>query len=229
MTPQQIADAMDSQLRQTAPGRTEALLQSPMIQNHAAFLHLLEDGALLCCWFGGSLEGKSDIAIHGAVLMPGADRWGDTFTLSHDADHSEQNPVVFAAPDGGLWLFHTSQPAGNQDECRIRMARLTRDPDDPTRLADTQARFLDLPRAPVAVCLSSDDGLTFPQRLVIEDGPGTCISNDSTDGRNKEMSYPWLLQTPDGTLHLAYTYHRRAIKHVRLLPGWDAPTNEAPA
>lgn len=77
MTPQQIADAMDSQLRPTAPGRTAALLQSPTIQNHAAFLHLLEDGALLCCWFGGSLEGKSDIAIHGAILMPGADRWGN--------------------------------------------------------------------------------------------------------------------------------------------------------
>ena len=81
-----------------------------------------------------------------------------------------------------------------------------------------------VPRAPVAVCLSADNGLTFPQRLVIEDGPGTCTSNDSTDGRNREMSYPWLLEAPDGTLHLSYTYHRRAIKHVRLAPGWATRT-----
>jgi len=27
-------------------------------------------------------------------------------------------------------------------------------------------------------------------------------------------------QGPDGALHLAYTFHRRAIKYVRLAPGW---------
>ena len=79
--------------------------------------------------------------------------------------------------------------------------------------------------APVSVCLSSDGGATFPQKILIEDGPGTCLSNDSTDGRNKEMSYPWLLAGPDGSLHIAYTYHRRAIKYVRLAPGWDRPEN----
>jgi predicted neuraminidase len=77
-----------------------------------------------------------------------------------------------------------------------------------------------VPRAPVSVCLSSDGGLSFPARITIEDGPGTCLSNDSTDGRNKEMSYPWLLEGSDGSLHIAYTYHRRAIKYVRLAPGW---------
>ena len=34
------------------------------------------------------------------------------------------------------------------------------------------------------------------------------------------MSYPSLIQATDGTLHLAYTYHRRAIKHVALSPEW---------
>ena len=67
-------------------------------------------------------------------------------------------------------------------------------------------------------------GRTFPRRIVVEDGPGTCTSNDSTDGRNKEMSYPWLLEGPDGMLHIAYTHHRRAIKYVRLAPGWQHTT-----
>ncbi|MDT1060816.1 exo-alpha-sialidase [Paracoccus sp. CPCC 101403] len=387
MTPEQIAARMDGQLAQVSSDRAEAFLPSPMIQNHAAFLHLFDDGALACAWFGGTLEGKSDISIHASILLPGAETWGPAHALSHDPQHSEQNPVIFAAPDGRLWLFHTSQPAGNQDQCRIRTVPLSRDGD---RLSTAQGRFLDdlprgcfvrgqvtlradgawllpifrcvprpgqkwngshdvaalgvsedggkswrldeipgsigavhmspvpkadgvipafyrrrqadavhrsqsedggrtwtapeatnlpnnnssiaairiadgrvavicnlssaatsadrraslydelgdeddrpdadptggcqpvwgVPRAPVAVCLSADGGRTFPDRIVIEDGPGTCTSNDSTDGRNRELSYPWLLEGPDGSLHIAYTYHRRAIKYVRLAPGW---------
>lgn len=113
----------------------ESLLPSPMVQNHAAFLHRLEDGSLVCAWFGGTLEGKSDISIFASVLAPDAAQWGEPQRLSFDAEHSEQNPVLFTAPDGRLWLFHTSQPSGNQDECRIRMAAIERDAADPTRLA----------------------------------------------------------------------------------------------
>ena len=391
MTPDQIAARMDGILQTTAPGRIEAFLPSPMVQNHASFLHVLNDGSLVCAWFGGSLEGKSDISIFASVLAPGASSWGPANRLSFDPSHSEQNPVLFDAPDGRLLLFHTSQPSGNQDESRIRMAQVSRDKTDPGILTAAEGAFLDLPRgcfvraplvvrddgawllpifrcvqrpgqkwngshdhaavgisqdqgrtwrleplasstgcvhmspvaiggtqfaaffrrrqadfvyrtvsedggrswshpeatdlpnnnssiaaivlgqnrvalicnpvnsasspdrraslydelgeddarpdadpssgvvpvwgvprAPVAICLSTDGGRTFPKRLVIEDGPGTCLSNDSTDGRNEEMSYPWLMAGQDGSLHVAYTYHRRAIKYVRLAPGWDA-------
>ncbi|MEW9525813.1 exo-alpha-sialidase [Agrobacterium radiobacter] len=389
MTPDDIAHAMTGAMHAASENRQEAFLPSPMIQNHASFLHLLDDGTLLCVWFGGTLEGKSDISIFASVLTPGSTHWGPPQRLSHDPAHSEQNPVLFTAPDGVLWLFHTAQPSGNQDECRIRMARVTRDPTAPEKLASEAGRFLDLPqgcfiraplrirddgawllpifrcvqrpgqkwngshdtaalgistdngatwqlqelqkstgcvhmspvavtnghyaaffrrrqadfvyrtesadggrswskpqptdvpnnnssiavirlgdgrlamicnpvnaaqssdrraslydelgeeddrpdadpsggcvpvwgvpRAPVSICLSNDDGRSFATRILIEDGPGTCLSNDSTDGRNQEMSYPWLLEAPDGTLHASYTYHRRAIKYVRLAPGW---------
>lgn len=385
MTVDDIAALMDGQLRPNGEGRDEAMLPSPAVQNHASFLAELSDGAILCAWFGGSLEGKSDISIRAAILMPGAAQWGPVATLSDDPDHSEQNPVIFTAPDGQIWLFHTSQPAGNQDECRIRMARLTRDgqtltaeagryldlprgcfvrgaiqvrddgawllplflcvqrpgqkwtgshdiaafatshdggenwaygevPDSvgsvhmgpvdlggrmaafyrrrqadwvhrsdsadggrswsapvatdlpnnnsslaATRLAsgqialicnpvnaqmspDRRASLYDelgedddrpdadstggcepiwgVPRAPVALCLSDDGGASFPHRFLIEDGDGACLSNNSLDGKNHELSYPWLLEATDGSLHLTYTYHRRAIKHLRLAPGW---------
>ena len=75
-------------------------------------------------------------------------------------------------------------------------------------------------RAPMTLALSDDEGRTFARRIVIEDGPGTCLTNNSIDGSNAEMSYPALIQQGDGTLHIAYTYHRRAIKHVRLDPNW---------
>jgi predicted neuraminidase len=394
MTPDDIALCMTGALTTSKPGRAEAFLPSPMVQNHASFLHMRANGDLICAWFGGSLEGKSDISIYASVLVAGARTWGSPQRLSFDPTHSEQNPVLFHAPDGRLLLFHTSQPSGNQDECRIRMTEITVDPRDPTRLTSAEGRYLDLPRgsfvrapvvirsdgawllpifrciprpgqkwngshdtaavgisedggatwrleeldqsigcvhmspvftgpkaltaffrrrqadfvyrtesadegrrwtiptatdlpnnnssiaaiavgdgrvavicnpvnaaaspdrrtslydelgeqddrpeadptggctpiwgvprAPVSVCISSDGGRTFPHRLEIETGPGTCLSNDSTDGRNKEMSYPWLLAGPDGTLHIAYTYHRRAIKYVRLAPGWDRAEN----
>ena len=77
-----------------------------------------------------------------------------------------------------------------------------------------------VPRAPLAICLSEDGGRSFPSRVVVEDGPGDCLVNDPLGGKNRELSYPSLLQGPDGALDLAYTYHRRAIKHVRLGPGW---------
>ncbi|WP_165224456.1 sialidase family protein [Affinirhizobium pseudoryzae] len=389
MTPDEIARRMTGALDGATASRREALLPSPMIQNHASFLHATTDGSLICAWFGGSLEGKSDISIYASVLNPGSTTWGPPQQLSFDAAHSEQNPVLFYAPDGRLLLFHTSQPSGNQDECRIRMAEIRRDASDATRLSADTGRYLDLPRgcfiraplvlrddgawllpifrcvqrpgqkwngshdiaalgvsmdsgqswelselqhsvgcvhmspinldgdrqaaffrrrqadfvyrtesndggrtwspprptdvpnnnssiaairltdgriamicnpvsaatstdrraslydelgveddrpdadptggctpiwgvprAPVTVCLSEDGGETFPLRILIEDGPGTCLSNDSTDGRNQEMSYPWLIEDADGGLHISYTYHRRAIKYVHLAPGW---------
>lgn len=389
MTPEQIATVMTGAVKAAGNGRHEAMLASPMIQNHASFLHLADDGALICAWFGGTLEGKSDISIFASVLAEGSSQWGEPQRLSFDPDHSEQNPVLFAAPGGELLLFHTSQPSGNQDECRIRMAEVSRDASDVTKLAAGEGRYLDLPRgcfvrapltvredgawllpifrciqrpgqkwngshdraavgisedqgktwrledldqstgcvhmspvsigeqklaavfrrrqadlvyrtesadggrtwsapqatdvpnnnssiaaitlkdgriamicnptnadmsadrraslydelgedddrpdanpdggcvpiwgvprAPVSVCISDDGAKSFSQRIVIEDGPGTCMSNNSIDGHNKEMSYPWLLEGTDGSLHIAYTYYRRAIKYVRLAPGW---------
>ena len=77
-----------------------------------------------------------------------------------------------------------------------------------------------VPRAPLSICVSDDEGRSFPIRRVVDDGPGTCLSNDPLDGRNRELSYPSMTQGPNGSLHLAYTYHRRAIKYVRLASEW---------
>ena len=64
--------------------------------------------------------------------------------------------------------------------------------------------------------LSPDDGRSWPVQVDLETGDGYCMSNNSRDGLNRELSYPSVLPGPDGDLHVAYTYHRRAIKHVHL-------------
>lgn len=47
-----------------------AMLPCACPQNHAANLLPLDDGSLMCVWFGGSREGKADISIWGSRLAP---------------------------------------------------------------------------------------------------------------------------------------------------------------
>ncbi len=376
LTTAEIEAAMDGRLHVSTSGRVDAFLLSPMVQNHAANLHVLPDARLACVWFGGTMEGMGDISVYMSTLGP--EGWSQARRLSDDPTRSEQNPVLFTAPDGAVWLFHTSQPGGRQDECEI-VARVSCDggerfgpvrvigdfrgvfvrqpvqlgpsgewllpgfrcvtpaagrwtgdvdtavmlvscdqgqswsavevPDSlgavhmnpvapmgqmmpafyrdryaasvkrslstdgglgwsapqPTdlpnnnssvqaiRLADgriamvlnpisavqSDARRASLydeiegevevlavttgpkaiwgvPRAPMVLALSSDNGATFPVRITIDDGSGHALSNNSAAGVNRELSYPSILQDREGLLHIAYTYHRRAIRYVRI-------------
>lgn len=379
------------------PAREVADLPSPCVQNHAANLMVLPGGALGCVWFGGTMEGKSDISVFMSRLEPGATQWSAPVQLSADPDRSEQNPILFPAPDGTLWLLHTAQTAGHQDTSVVRR-RVSRDngrswgptetlkdipagtfvrqpiqvqadgswllpifncrsipgqawdgslddsavlrstdqgaswqrvevpeslgcvhmnivpardggllaffrsrwadsiyrsrSDDggltwskpvPTvlpnnnssiqalRLADgrlamifnassaadatgrreslydeldeadsaaakpvaaatapaaapARRAFWGAPRAPLALALSEDDGLTWPWQRNLEVGDGYCMSNNSEQRLNREYSYPSLRQGADGALHLAYTVFRQHIRHVRLMPEWITQT-----
>ncbi len=379
LSPAEIVTYMDGTLRPHAneSDRVEAMLPSPAVQNHAANLCLMPDGALACVWFGGTMEGMGDISVYMSRLHAGADRWTPAVQLTDAADRSEQNPVLFVAPDGRVWLFHTSQPGGRQDECEIHFRTSTDggitfgastrmadfrgifvrqppqigpngewllpgfrcitppqgrwtgaldtavmliSPDQGTtwhtaevpdslgavhmnpvpaqggvmpafyrhRFAENVLRSLShdggltfsapkatplpnnnssvqairlqdgriamvlnpinasmsdqrraslydeiedeageaaqgtggaiwgVPRAPMTLAISADNGETFPQLRNLETGSGYCLSNNSAEGLNREYSYPAILQTPDGAVHIAYTYHRRAIKYVRL-------------
>jgi alpha-L-rhamnosidase len=52
----------------------------------------------------------------------------------------------------------------------------------------------------------SDDGRRWQAALVVEDDPG------------KEFSYPAVIQTRDGLVHITYTWHRERIRHVVIDP-----------
>ena len=108
------------------PARTEAFIPSPCLQNHAPNLLPLPNGDLLCTWFGGTQEGIPDISAYCARLPANTDRWLPPQKLSDDPTRSEQNPILFPAPDGTLWLIWTAQLAGNQDTAIVRR-RLSRD------------------------------------------------------------------------------------------------------
>ncbi|QCT19917.1 glycosyl hydrolase [Jejubacter calystegiae] len=97
-----------------------AMLPSECPQNHAANILPLPDGSLMCVWFGGTQEGIADISVWGSRLGVGGDRWSDAVKLSCDPERSEQNPVLFLAPDNVLWLMWTAQISGNQDTAIVR-------------------------------------------------------------------------------------------------------------
>ena len=103
--------------------RQVADLPSPRVQAHAANLMVLGDGALACVWFGGSMEGRSDISVFMSRLAPGAQQWSEPVQLSHDTERSEQNPILFPAPDGTLLLLHTAQLSGHQNTAVVRVRR----------------------------------------------------------------------------------------------------------
>ncbi|MFO1395743.1 MAG: exo-alpha-sialidase [Burkholderiales bacterium] len=102
------------------PARLVADLPAPCVQSHAANLARLPGGDLGCVWFGGTQEGVADISIWFSRLPRGAQRWSDPVRLSDDATRSEQNPILFVAPDGRLWLLHTAQKSGHQDTAFVR-------------------------------------------------------------------------------------------------------------
>ena len=386
----EIETAADGLVRRSNddPDRYDAFIPSPCVQNHAANLMPLANGDLGCVWFGGTQEGMADISVYFSRLARGSAQWSPAEKLSDDPTRSEQNPVLFPAPDGTLWLMWTAQVSGNQDTAIVR-SRLSRDngrnwgpietlfsaqqghgtfirqpivvldngdwllpvfycrsspgrkwngDDDTsavkissdagqtwtdvdvpgshgcvhmcidqladgtllalfrsrwadnvyesrstdhgrtwsapettilpnnnssiqfTRLAnghlalvfndssaadaserrlslydeieddlplvagDTMARegrtaFWGAPRAPMTLAISTDGGRSWNKRNV-EIGDGYCMTNNSRDQTNRELSYPSIKQTADGALHIAFTFHRRAIKYVRVTEAW---------
>ncbi len=371
------------------PGRMIADIPSPCVQNHAANLMPLPNGDIGCVWFGGSQEGKSDISIYFSRLPAGQSCWTDAVKLSDDDARSEQNPILFPAPDGKLWLLYTAQKSGNQDtsiiRCRIsedngvtwgaigvlfdkagtfvrqpvvvldngdwlvpvfycrtqpgekwvgnddisavrissdqgrswsevevpnsvgcvhmniekladgsllamyrsrwadhiyasrstdngrswsepapielpnnnssiQFARLANghlalvfndssaaqaterrtslydeieDEDEavspavePAPVAAQRSAFWGAPRAPMTLAISEDGGKTWPFKRNLEVGDGYCMTNNSELQLNREYSYPSIKQTPDGVIHVAYTFFRQKIHYVQLREAW---------
>jgi predicted neuraminidase len=62
-------------------------------------------------------------------------------------------------------------------------------------------------RSPLNVAISTDGGRSWGDHRALEDEPG-------------EYSYPAVIQSRDGTIHTAYTYRRRTIKHVCFRREW---------
>ena len=92
-------------------GASEAYLPIIVNSNHADNLLQLRNGDILDFWFAGTWEGRNGVSIAMSRLDRGSKQWTLPMVVAHNPGWSDQNPVPFQAPDGRLWLFHTSQKA----------------------------------------------------------------------------------------------------------------------
>lgn len=364
-----IIERMNGKVQTFSNGWQAALLPSPCVQNHAAFLYRGLVGDLRCAWFAGGLEGKSDICIHSSILDEKSGLWQSAQALTDDPLRSEQNPVLFSPDEQRTLLFHTAQPGGNQDQCIVRMREVGKSPrntdlptgsfvrarpilrsdgawllplhhcthvpgsrwtgrhdyasvaittdeghswrcvnvpnstgcvhmtlvpldgdkiialfrrrqadfvyktlsedggeswQEPTatnipnnnssiaamRMKDGRIALVCNPvnaqmdssrrdslydelgiderpeaaggcqpiwgvaRAPLSLFFSTGDGEHFGDEIILWNSSGNCLTNNSEDGLNQELSYPTILQSDAGDLNIAFTLHRRAIAHI---------------
>jgi predicted neuraminidase len=143
-----FASGFDGLLRATASGAEEAYLPAIEHSSHAANLLLLKNGDLLCFWFSGEWEGKSGVAIVVSRLSAGSRQWSQPVVIDRQDGASFQNPVPFEAPDGDIWVIHTTQPAEEGEK-----------------------------NAKVLVVKSHDRGKTWSSPRILFDKPGAYVRN----------------------------------------------------
>ena len=78
-------------------------------------------------------------------------------------------------------------------------------------------------RWPLTIALSYDEGFTWPYiRDIEDDGESETLQScpRCVFGKRAEYSYPSILQSSDGYIHISYTYKRNFIKHVVIGEEW---------
>ena len=129
-------------------------------------------------------------------------------------------PTLLTHPDGRLQALcaeparRRSSSAGRPTAARpgrARCATALPNPNsgiDAVTLADGRHLLVYNPttrgRSPLTVAVSPD-GKAWKTALVLEDQPG-------------EYSYPAVIQSADGLVHITYTWHRKKIRHVVVDP-----------
>lgn len=181
----------------------------------------LKDGS-----FALPISGHVDGAYAGFLLM--LDRERQTWTRTGLMPGGEQ-PTVIQRDDGGLLCLmrghprilestsndggHTwTKPARTDLKCPDSGIAMTKLKSGRVLLAYNDTEQWD--RTPFNVIQSTDDGKTWGDSRVLEQDWG-------------EFSYPCIIQTSDGMIHVTYTYRRFSIKHVTFDENW-LKTKERP-
>jgi len=145
--------------------------------------------------------------------------WSKSKPLNSSLDFAAIQPTLLKYPDGSIQALCRSK-SGRLTECwttnggkkwsRMRRSQLP-NPNagaDGTVLADGRALLVynhtREGRSPLNVAISKN-GKEWDAALVLENQPG-------------EYSYPAVIQTSDGNVHITYTHNRTNIKHIVIDP-----------
>ena len=176
----------------------------------------------------------------GSLVALFRSRWADHVYISRSRDGIEWNaPQPLDLPNnnssiqcvalasGDLALVFNPSSAAQSKERRASLYDDIEDAEDNGALVAQAAStrgtaFWGAPRAPMTVAISKDGGRTWPSMRNLETGDGYCMTNNSADKLNREFSYPSIVQSADGRLHIAFTYFRQRIKYVTVTEEWVA-------
>jgi predicted neuraminidase len=95
--------------------------EAPFPSCHASTLVEVGPGELLAAWFGGTAEGKSDVAVWGA--RKSGPKWSAPFELAREPDIAAYNPVLFFTADKVLWLYYKFGPSPSTWSAARRSSR----------------------------------------------------------------------------------------------------------
>jgi predicted neuraminidase len=82
---------------------------APFAASHASTVVELKNGQLMSAWFGGTAEGKPDVAIWASTKA--AAGWSIPVELAREPGVPCWNPVLFHTKDGKLWLYYKFGPS----------------------------------------------------------------------------------------------------------------------
>jgi predicted neuraminidase len=153
--------------------------------------------------------------IHASRSTDGGKSWSPPRPTALPNNNSSIQATRLA--DGRLCIAYNHSSAADATDRRLSLYDEIEDEDGAVSTpqpARARTAFWGAPRAPMSLAFSDDGGRSWGGRIDIETGDGWCLTNNSRDRSNRELSYPSVHQTPDGRLHVAFTYHRQAIKHV---------------
>jgi predicted neuraminidase len=171
--------------------QVQAYIPTSCRSNHASSLVELDNGDLLCAWFAGSNEGTSDIKIYVSQLKHGHSVWSEPVRLSEDFTRSEQNPVLFQAPNGQLWAIYTAQQTRgcSLEEWKRRLA--TGGAKGPFILQDTSE---------IRYRISNDRGATWSPIRTLFGKPGSFCRHSIVVLSNGDWLFSmWYSSLADGT------------------------------
>ena len=190
----------------------------------------LKNGTILCptsaetwrswsTWVELSRDGGLNWTRHGPILAPPSSASANSTPFSADYRGVIQPSVWEVSPNRLRMVMRATRSVGWVCTCDSEdggqtwtPARLSSVPNpnsgiDAVRLAGGRVVLACNPvhegRSPLSLLVSNDNGETWPERVDLEDGPG-------------EYSYPSIIQSRDGKIHLVYTWRRETIRHVIL-------------
>jgi predicted neuraminidase len=175
----------------------------------------LQDGSILC----GSSTEHAGWRVHIERTSNLGETWQKTEPLNDGTQFAAIQPAILAQRSGEIQILCRSQQrriteSWSSDGGRtwsVMKATPLPNPSsgiDAVMLKDGRALLVynhtERARSPLNVAVSSD-GKTWRAALILEDQPG-------------EYSYPAVIQTADGLVHVTYTWKRERIKHVVIDP-----------